>query len=336
MNKDLISVIIPAYNVENLIGRTLDSILSQTYTSLEIIVVDDGSTDSTRAVIGRYAALDRRIKMIEKENGGVSSARLKGIEVAHGDWVCFVDADDTVEPWMYERLLSNAKSYHADISHCGYQMVLPSGTIRNYYGTGKIVRQDNHAGIKDLLEGAFVEPGIWNKLYSCRVIDAFMAKNKFDTSLRNMEDLLMNFYLFQEAECSVFEDVCPYHYIVRSDSAANKPVNRHQLQDPLKVKRILFDETCGVPVHHTLAANQLIRQLVALSTVDSKKSPEITKPIRLAARKELRERLLKLIASPCSAKFALMGLWAAAFPNSYGLVHSIYEKITGLDNIYEK
>lgn len=337
MAQDLISVIVPAYNVENFLGRMLDSLLAQTYQNLEIIIVDDDSTDSTALVIDRYAAMDKRIKAIKKENGGVSSARIKGIQESTGAWIAFADGDDSVEPWMYEKLLNNAKQHGADIAHCGYQMILPSGRVRLYYGTEKLVLQDNYTGVKDLLEGRFIEPGLCNKLYARSVIEKFLSSVDFDTSIRNMEDLLMNYYLFREARQSVFEDVCPYHYIVRSNSAANASVNEHQLQDPLKVKKILFQETINDPEHHALVANQLVRQLVFLSTLDISNSTEITKPIRTSARKELRNMLPEILkSSSYIKKFKIMGLWTVIWPGSYSIVHHMYERFTGIDKIYEK
>ena len=114
-----LSVIVPAYNNALWLPRCLDSILSQTYSDLEVLVVDDGSKDNTPEVLREYEARDSRIRGIRKENGGVTSARLRGLAEATGDWIGFVDADDEIEPQMYGRLMENARKYHADISHCG-------------------------------------------------------------------------------------------------------------------------------------------------------------------------------------------------------------------------
>ena len=125
MDEKLVSVIIPAYNIEDYIGRCLDSIISQTYKNLEIIVVDDGSRDHTGEILDNYAKKDRRIKVIHKENGGVSSARNKGIEAAEGDYIGFIDGDDLIESEMYKTLVDLLEEENADIAHCGYQMVFP-------------------------------------------------------------------------------------------------------------------------------------------------------------------------------------------------------------------
>ena len=114
-----ISVIVPAYNNAPWLPNTLDSILAQTYKNLEVIVVDDGSSDDTPAVLRCYEEKDSRIRIIRKTNGGVTSARLLGVAESTGDWIGFVDGDDYIEPQMYARLMENAVTYRADISHCG-------------------------------------------------------------------------------------------------------------------------------------------------------------------------------------------------------------------------
>ena len=169
-----ISVVIPAYNIQGYLGKTLDSVLNQTYKNLEIIVVNDGSGDSTGSVADAYAEKDSRIRVIHKENGGVTSARLRGVAEASGEWIGFVDGDDFVEPDMYERLLKNAIDYNAEISHCGYQMVFPS-RVDYYYNTGRVVAQDRKNGLQDLIQGSFVEPGVVTKLY-CRELFANYLK----------------------------------------------------------------------------------------------------------------------------------------------------------------
>ena len=101
-----ISVIIPCYNVENYVARCLDSVINQTYNNLEIICVNDGSTDNTLAILKDYAKKDSRIKIIDKKNGGLSSARNAGIEVASYEYVVFLDSDDWIEPNTYELAIS--------------------------------------------------------------------------------------------------------------------------------------------------------------------------------------------------------------------------------------
>ena len=120
MNKEpLINIIVPVYNTEKYIRKCLDSIVNQTYRNLEIIVVDDGSTDSSGDICDEYAHKDARIKVIHKENGGVSSARNAALDLCTpgGDLVAFVDSDDWLELNMYETLLEDRKSTRLNSSH---------------------------------------------------------------------------------------------------------------------------------------------------------------------------------------------------------------------------
>lgn len=211
---NLISVIVPAYNVAKWLPRCLESILAQTYRNLQIIVIDDGATDETPQIIDKYAKEDQRIMAIHQENAGLVAAREKGIELATGNFIAFVDGDDAVDPDLYERLLDNAIKYDADISHCGVRFCFPDGHEEAHYATGRVIIQDNFNGQKDLLEGIFVEPGLWNKLYKSSLIE----NSCLDDTILNNEDLLRNFVLFGRAQKSIYEDFCGYQYFQREGS----------------------------------------------------------------------------------------------------------------------
>lgn len=331
MNNSLISIIVPAYNLEPLIGKTLDSILVQTYTNIEVIIVNDGSIDNTKAVIDAYAAKDARIKAIHKENGGVTSARLRGVAESTGEWIGFVDGDDYIEPDMYERLLGNALKYEVDISHCGYQMVFHNRTDF-YYNTRRLVQQNHENSLVDLVEGKFVEPGLWNKLFRKNLFESL--SNNMDWSIKINEDLLMNYWLFKSAKSSVYEDFCPYHYIVRKGSAANSGINEYKLWDPLKVAKIILDDAFGsvVPV----ACRRYTRLLIGGATSELLPNPELIKPYRTHTRKELRSQLKRIITRrECGLKLTIMALWAAIWPWSYRFIHRVYSKVRGTDKKYE-
>ena len=192
-----VSVIVPAYNLEQHLSGCLDSILAQTYTDIEIVVVDDGSVDHTADVIAQYAAKDTRIKPVYKENGGVTSARLRGVAEASGEWIGFVDGDDYVEPQMFERLLENAEKYQAQISHCGYRMVYPNGKVDYYYNTGCLIEQDKEAAVEALLSGQYIEPGLVIKLFRKELFEKLLHDNLMDSDIRINEDLLMSYYLLR-------------------------------------------------------------------------------------------------------------------------------------------
>jgi hypothetical protein len=220
-------------------------------------------------------------------------------------------------------------SYGADISHCGYQMVFPSGKVDYYYNTGRIVQQDNTKGLWDLIEGSFIEPGLVCKLYR-RELFAGLSE-WMDTSIRINEDLLMNFYLFRQAKKSVFEDICPYRYILRPGSAATTKLNEHKLRDPMKVTQILLKEA---PEAVTPAVYcKWVRMLIGGATMSLGEQKDLIAPYRKETRKELRSHLGEILRN-CGWKLKIMALWAAAWPWSYGCVHMLYLKITGLDKKY--
>lgn len=232
----LISIIIPAYNIENYIGRCLDGLLNQTYSNLEIIVVSDGSTDGTNDIIKQYAEQDNRIKCILKENTGVSDTRNAGLDMATGDYIGFIDGDDYMEPDMFEILLHNALKYDADISHCGYQMVFPS-KVEYYYGTDKLYEFNQYQGIEAIIKANLVEPGIWNKLYKRELVEHI----RFDTRLVENEDFLYNVQAFKECKKSVFVDKPLYHYILRTNSACTSSFHIKKTDNQILVMEIVAE-----------------------------------------------------------------------------------------------
>lgn len=238
----MISIIVPAYNVEVYVGKAIKSILNQTYSELEVIIVNDGSTDGTGKVINQYALqYPKKIRAIHTENKGVTAARLTGVVASKGEWIGFVDADDEIEPDMYEVLVTNALKYRADISHCGYQMIFSDGRVNYFHNTGCLVKQDRTTGLKDLLDGSLVEPGLWNKLFRKTLFHSLLHQRKMNTDIKINEDLLMNYILFSQANLSVFEDICKYHYIVREGSATRTNMNEHRIYDPIRVKQHILN-----------------------------------------------------------------------------------------------
>ena len=154
---------------------------------------------------------------------------------------------------MYERLLKNAVVYHADISHCGYQMCFEDGRVHYFHNTGLLVQQDKITALKELLSGSRIEPGLWNKLFHKTLFRSLLHGEAVPLDIKINEDLLMNYMLFFAAEQTVFEDWCPYHYIVRSASASRAKLNPHKIYDPIKVKEIIRQDS---PVELHDAAQQ--------------------------------------------------------------------------------
>lgn len=328
-----ISIIIPAYNIAPYIGRCLESVLRQTFQEIEVIIVDDGSTDDTASKIKVYESKDRRIKLIQQENQGVTSARLTGIRNATGDYIGFVDGDDIIDPDMYEHLLNNAIKYHADISHCGYQMVFPN-RVDYYYNTKRLVEQDNITGLRDLLAGSFIEPGLCNKLFHHKLFSKLLNNRLMDLKIKNNEDLLMNFFLFKESKLAIYEDWCPYHYMVRKNSASSASITPQKIMDPILVLKRIQTETMGERELEQIVLQRLVYQLVSVASEDMKHQKELIE-IQHKARSELKIRLKEVIACPSfGKKYKIIAIWATVWPWSYGVIHKIYAHITGIDKRY--
>lgn len=338
MYTDKISIIVPIYNLENYIERTVNSICLQTYANLEIVLVNDGSKDNSLQLIHNLAKNDSRIRVINKKNGGVTAARIDGIKIATGDWIGFVDGDDVIDNDMFEKLLTNAKEYNADISHCGYKMVFPS-RVDYYYNTGRIVEQDRTKGLIDLLSGDYIEPGLWNKLYRSELVKKLVKSEELDVSIKINEDLLMNFYLFKYSRKAIYEDVCPYQYMIRSGSAATSRLNKNKLKDPLKVLKIIEKELDKdenrMDVEKYLINVRIISKLIDLSTIEYFGQKDLILPFEKEARKELKQRLRSIISGNYTTKTKIRACWAVICPTSYKYVHIIYKKIKGTDKKYE-
>ena len=323
---DKISIIIPVYNLENYIERTLDSVCAQTYKKIEVIVVDDGSTDKSFDIISNFSEKDNRVIPVHKENGGVTSARLKGLEIATGEWIGFVDGDDLIDEDMYEFLLNNAKEYNADISHCGYKMVFPNGRTDYYYNTNRLVEQDNYSGLYDLLKGEFVEPGLCNKIFRKTIIQRFLTSNTMNTELKYLEDLLMNYYLFKLSNKSVYEDKCKYSYVLRNGSAATSSFNMNKYYHPQIVFETIIDDTDEAELKF-IALLRLVGFLIG-NTVSNDK--QISKESIM----KLKDYKYILKDNNVSKKIKTMFIMSVYFNSVYSLVRKIYEKYSGVGEKY--
>lgn len=236
---DKISVIIPVYNNEKYINACLDSVLKQTHQNLEIIVIDDGSVDRSGIICDKYAKSDARIKVIHKKNAGVSAARNAGLSVATGDWISFIDSDDTMELDMYELLLKLAKEHNAEISHCGYKRFNEEGVcIKEVSGTHLVIEQKPEEAIQCMLDGRYFVSGLWNKLFMHSCIKGI----KFCQELKNNEDIAFNAMAFQRANLIVFCDETKYCYYEHSTSACNCLDNEKQVRDSVQASKMVLNE----------------------------------------------------------------------------------------------
>ncbi|MDR0914087.1 MAG: glycosyltransferase [Oscillospiraceae bacterium] len=309
---NLISVIIPVYNLEAYLEASLQSVLNQTHKNLEIIIINDGSTDNSAKIIDKLAAADKRIVAIHKPNGGVTSARNAGIAAATGEYIAFFDGDDFAEPKLYERLLTNLKKYDTDISHCGYVMDLPSKSIY-YYNTGELIVQNGYEGLFAILDGLKVEPGMWNKLYKAEIVKPIFI----DPIFRTYEDFLFNVYAFEKAQKCVYEDLPLYHYKVRANSGATSQISKRRLENFITIAQMLPKHFANNPEVLPQALKKAVNmQLHTLDDLITIKNPEF-KPLIPSVRSFIRANKGN---APLTRQFKLRADFAASSLTLYKLL----------------
>lgn len=237
----LVSIIVPIYNVEKYLRQCLDSIVNQTYYKLEIILVDDGSTDECANICDEYAKIDHRIHVIHKKNAGLGMARNSGLEIANGDFVLYVDSDDWLENTMVEKLLIAIEQEQADFAVCGYQKQTNTGKVlsKNPCCPTKIVFIDDEISDKVLFPilGAKTEARndidremcVWTNMYRMSIIKDNHIKFVSERVYLS-EDLFYNINYIMQVKRAVFIPECLYNYRLNDVSLTNAyRENRFQL-----------------------------------------------------------------------------------------------------------
>ena len=224
---DKISVIVPIYKVEKYIGKCVESIINQTHSNLEIILVDDGSPDTCGEICDAYAAKDTRVKVIHKENGGLSDARNAGIEVATGDYIGFVDSDDYIHSQMYEKLLGAILEHGADMSICSYECVDEEGEVITRENPIRTEVLSNIAALEKL-----ADPNWWYYTIAC---DKLYKKKLFDTVRfpkgKIHEDQFTVHELFYACEKIATITDKLYFYLQRNNSIMSTRIGISHLDD---------------------------------------------------------------------------------------------------------
>lgn len=243
-NKLLLSVIVPVYNVEKYLDRCLDSIVNQTYRNLEIILVDDGSTDKSGEKCEDWKLKDSRIKVIHKGNQGLGYARNTGMEYANGDYIAFVDSDDWIDTDMYASLLSNARKNDADIVYCGHHWEKNPGVWKDIRDVEEevIIDGDNIFQLIDNYVSCGVSGNytmsVWHSVYKRNVIKVQFFSEREVVS----EDLHFQLSAILNSKKIVYVPQCYYYYALNSVSLSHTfNFNKFYLYQNLVEKiRVLF------------------------------------------------------------------------------------------------
>ncbi len=233
-NDDLISIIIPTYNVVNYLEECINSIMNQSYQNLEIFLVDDGSTDGSSELCDRLKSLDDRIVVIHKSNGGLSDARNHGIQIAKGNYIGFVDSDDWIASTMYEEMLLACKRNNAQIAVCGLYRVFKNSTEHFIPSTSGVYTKDQ--AITELLLGKEFGDQSCTKLYEA----ALFSDVSFPVG-RLFEDIFTTYKLFLKAEKVVVIDQGYYYYRQREGSITLVEFNPKKIDLVSSIRSIMED-----------------------------------------------------------------------------------------------
>lgn len=224
MSHTELSVIVPVYNAQQFLSKCIDSVLCQNEHDLELILVDDGSRDDSGKICDEYAKTDCRVKVIHQENAGVSAARNQGIAAAAGEYIGFVDSDDWIEPNMFERLLSEAKSTGADVVMCDATTVYDDGSVQadtiTQLASNRILRKDDFTPSL-LLETA---GSAWRCIYKNDRYSDKLRKYPlaFPLGIKFSEDRIFNLYAFGQADKIAYIKEPLYNRYVNKKSAVHR------------------------------------------------------------------------------------------------------------------
>ncbi|MDE7248136.1 MAG: glycosyltransferase [Lachnospiraceae bacterium] len=224
MSNPFLSVIIPVYNVEQYLPRCLDSILAQTFTDFEVLLVDDGSTDSSAALCDSYTGKDSRFRCFHKENGGHTSARQAGLQHAAGTYVTFVDSDDWIHPDMYQKMCGAARETGADTVCCNYIASTPKGEIqcRSSFQGGlyEKARLEEQVYPRMIYSGTYFTygeaPSLCNKIFRRGLLEKHLCR--VPLSVKIGEDALASYICLLESSSVYFCE--EYFYYYRSSSSS--------------------------------------------------------------------------------------------------------------------
>lgn len=240
LNEILISIVVPVYNVENYLSQCIESLLVQTHSNVEIILVDDGSTDGSGAICDSFAAQDNRISVIHQENGGLSAARNAGIKAAAGSYIGFIDSDDFADKDMFAALLEAAVHNHADVAACGRYITDDEGNVtgkeftlpeRKTYGSADAMEQ--------ILLSGELDVAAWDKLFRADLFDNI----EFPVGRIN-EDAAIIFHILAKTISIVHVGKPFYYYRTRGGSITKSGYKPNKLQ-ALEHAQMITEFVCG-------------------------------------------------------------------------------------------
>lgn len=256
----LISVIVAAYNIEDYLPRCLDSLLSQTYANLEILVVDDGSSDGTGGICDRYAAKDSRIKVIHQQNMGLSGARNSALAIAAGEYIGYVDGDDWVEQNMYREMYYACEQQGAELAVCAYRQI--GGNEKQNFSNKRYVLTGEQALDVYICDDKpyHIYNSVWSKLFRRDIVENL----QFPIGKKS-EDIMYTTYALTKCHSCVFLDTPYYNYVMdRENSIMNQSLHHRRFQDeiPFWKEQIEYLDSIGMELPAQKASYYFYRRML--------------------------------------------------------------------------
>lgn len=318
----LVSVIVPIYNVEKYLNRCLESINNQTYQNIEVILVDDGSTDASGIIADEYALTHKKFQVIHKENGGLSDARNKGLEHARGDYVCFIDSDDLIHKEYIYALYKAMIEHKCDIAECDFERVderkLTELDLMNLEADYVADVYDNISMLKRLYNSTYIRTVVtWNKLYRKELLDgiAFPAG-------RIHEDEATTYKILYKANSVVVLSSKLYFYYQNSDSIMRKKYNMKRMDILLAIeeRREFFRQKNLEELFFEDTHKYLMKILATYSQIKKLDGVDNKKEVLNELRKKYRRAYYECENAPWSFKRKVKLSVYKWFPDLYDLM----------------
>lgn len=314
----MLSVIVPVYNSIKYLEKCITSICNQNYQDLEIICINDGSRDGSGELLDSLSQNDSRIKVFHQENSGVSMARNRGLQLATGEYVTFVDSDDEIHEDMYEVLMNFFSEQDVDIVHCGYKKMHIDGTETDISGTYKLLKQSSDEALECLITGRYFTGGTWNKIFSKTCLDGIW----FETDLKINEDILFSFCAFQKANKILFYDAPFYSYYERKGSACFTTANMKKAHDC----SVVAEKMCELSIGKSYYEDAISRYYsIIINEYRCMLMDKNTKDERLLLKQKIFE--IEKLSGRLAVRHKINNILMLSFPAIYLYLYEIYNKL---------
>ena len=310
----MLSIIVPVYNAYEYLTRTLDSVLNQTLKDWECLLINDGSTDNSLSICEDYSARDKRFKVISQANAGVSAARNRGLSLAEGEYIAFLDADDVINPIMYEQLILALSTYGVEAVSCGYVSEKAPQLKLNQRINFNLLRRP----IDFFYDDSKAISALWNKVFCKDVLKGL----QFDTDIRYSEDQLFVLEVLARIEAIAITEAVFYHYIDYEISATKKQGSYELWEGYVRATEMMYEQ---------MLLSKCSEKAVELSFIRIGRS--VFSLLRLAIQKQDREAYIKyrqrynsIIVKLLQSRKLSLGSWFTywTYWHSYELANLIH------------